>query len=610
MKKRGQVTIFVILAIIIVVGVVVYFSIRGGFTRSVPAELSPVYDYYLSCLEEASRQGVNLLGEQAGYIKTPEFVPGSSYMPFSSQLDFFGEGVPYWMYVSGNNILREQVPSKSDMEKELGVYVGDRVVDCDFSDFELAGFDVYLENGKADVSISDNQVLIELNSPLVIHKGEVSASLSRHSIELNSKLGKFYGLAREVYDYEKSEAFLEKYALDVMRLYAPTTGTEIGCTPKIFVDEEIGSDIVEGLSQNIPTLKLSGDYYALSSKERDYFVSDSGFEIDENVNFMYDPTWPTGIEIYGDKVAKPVGLQEGFGVLGFCYVPYHLVYDINFPVMIQFFDDEELFQFPVAVVIQKSSAREAIPTDAGSSIESEVCKFKESNVRVSTYDWNFNPVEANIEFKCLNSFCEIGETSVQGREAFLEGEFPSCVNGFIVASAPGYAETKYQISTNSENVANIILRKKYKMNLDLGNVERAIVSFESSDYSATAVYPEMKTVELIEGDYNVSVKVYDDSSIKFPAVNRRECVDVPEDGLAGFLGAESEKCYDIKIPETEAAFAVVGGGKTREYVTEGQLIDSSEININVPLFGLPLSMDEMQENYIKSDDEVVYISYE
>ena len=120
---------------------------------------------------------------------------------------------------------------------------------------------------------------------------------------------------------------------------------------RVFVEEDIKDVIVEGIAANIPMLKLEGSYYELASAEESYFVSDIGRKIDENVNFMYSPSWPTSIEIYGDMVAKPVGLQEGMGMMGFCYVPYHFVYDINFPVLIQFWDEKELFQFPVAVVL-------------------------------------------------------------------------------------------------------------------------------------------------------------------------------------------------------------------------------------------------------------------
>jgi|APSaa5957512622_1039677.scaffolds.fasta_scaffold01422_9 hypothetical protein len=610
-NKKGQVAIFIILAIVIVGGVIAYFSLKGNFLApDVPADLKPAYDYYLSCLEATTEEGIVLLGEQGGRIDVGEFFPGSAYMPFSSHLDFLGQGVPYWMYVSGNNLLKENVPTKGEMERELAGYVEERLFDCDFGDFELAGYDVYVEKGSVVAKINEMDVEVDVLSKVTIFRGESSAVVEGHEFKVSSKLGRFYDLAMDVYEYERGSMFLEKYAIDVMRLYAPVDGVEMSCAPKIFVDEEIREDIVSGLAANIPTLKLEGDYYDLSGQEREYFVIDAGLDVGENVNFMYSPDWPTRVEIYGDKVVKPVGTQQGLSILGFCYVPYHLIYDINFPVMVQFYDDEELFQFPLAVVISKNQAREALPTVAGRNIESKVCEFLNQKVDVYTYDVNLESVEARISFKCLDSVCNIGESVADGSDAVLKGEFPQCVNGFIIADAEGYAQAKYQISTNEERIANIVLDKEYELGLDLGDVDRALVNFVSDDYSATVMYPEIKDVTLIEGEYEISVYVYENSSLNIEGYSERMCVDVPAEGVGGFIGMEEEKCYDVNVPSMDVEMAVVGGGKSVEYIAESMLSDSVELNLNVPLFGKPSSLDELQENYVKVEESMVFLEFE
>lgn len=612
MNNKAQITIFVIIAIVLVGGILAYFTLRdnlGG--RRVPVELEPVYEYYLECLEETTRDGIRLLGEQGGYIETPEFEPGSSFMPFSNQLDFFGQGVPYWLYISGNNLLKEQVPSKSFMESELSIYVGEHSTNCNFDEYVAAGFDIYVEEGSAKAVVNDLDVVVSVDSSITIFKGNISVNVRGHEYNVNSKLGKFFGLAIEVYNYEKGEKFLEKYTIDVMRLYAPVDGIEISCAPKIFIEENIKQDIMDGISVNIPTLKIGKDYYDLSSEGRKYFVSGEDLDIDENVNFMFSSEWPSKIEIYGDLVNKPIGLQEGMSILGFCYVPYHLVYDIMFPVMIQFYDSEELFQFPIAVVIDKSQAREALPSSSGISLSSEICSFADKEVLVSTFDTNLEAVPAQISFKCLDDVCNIGETVTQtSGEASLIGEFPGCVNGFIVARAQGYADSKYQISTNSEIVANIIMDKKYSINLDLGRVDKALVTFDSVDYTTTILYPDFLSIELIEGLYNISVTVYDNSSLKFPATSEEKCVDVPASGALGYLGKKEEKCFDISLPETDITFAIVGGGKAIEYITAEELEDSVELNINVPLFGVPTNLDELQKNQIAAEDERIILEFE
>ena len=48
-NSRGQVSIFIILALVIVSGVVLFFIFMEGFSvNNFPAELEPVYNYYLS----------------------------------------------------------------------------------------------------------------------------------------------------------------------------------------------------------------------------------------------------------------------------------------------------------------------------------------------------------------------------------------------------------------------------------------------------------------------------------------------------------------------------------------------------------------------------------
>ncbi len=610
-KRKGQVTIFIILAILIVGGVIAYFLLRPSNVSSLPKNMQPVYEYYQSCLEQHTRQGISLLGEQAGYIYVNdlEFVPGSSYMPFSSQLDFFGQPVPYWMYVSGNNILAKQKPTLSSMENELERYLEENLDNCDFSEYYAQGYDVYFEKGSVQLQINEGTVDVLIDSPFRIDFEEQTATVNTQEFSVSSKLGKFYNLASDVFEHEMTTSFLENYAVDVMRLYAPVDGTELGCAPKVFVKQTIKEDLVSALSANVANLRLKGNYYTLSDKANKYFITDIGQNVDEQVNFIYSPTWPTTIEIYGDEVAKPMGLQAGMGILGFCYVPYHFVYDIDFPVLIQFYDNDELFQFPVSVIVSKNQAREAIYGGTPESIESEVCKYKNQEMKISTYDLDLNPVESKLRFKCLNSQCDIGSTSLESGDATFNGGVPQCVNGFILATAEGYAEAKKQVSTNSEIETSVVLKKLFNVSLDLGTVDSALVSFSSDDYSATIFYPDTKKVQLVESYYNVSVYVYRNSSLTFPGSNDRKCVTVPVSGAGALFGLEEEKCFDVNLPSTSVDSAVVGGGKTEEYITQGQLEESKELNINVPLFPTPKSIEELQSVYTQVEDATIYLEF-
>ena len=93
-NKVGQVTIFIIIGVVIVSAVVLFFMFRDNlFTESIPTSIEPAYKSFLSCLENEVFVGVDILESQAGYIELPDFEPGSSYMPFSNQLNFLGNPV-------------------------------------------------------------------------------------------------------------------------------------------------------------------------------------------------------------------------------------------------------------------------------------------------------------------------------------------------------------------------------------------------------------------------------------------------------------------------------------------------------------------------------------
>jgi hypothetical protein len=305
-------------------------------------------------------------------------------MPFSSQLGFMGYGIPYWYYVSGNGIVREQVPSEEKMESQLNDFLEERVVNCDFSQFEEQGFEIEFNTEEIEVvtDIKENLIEVEVEHDISISFGETSWRGSRHSVEPDSSLGKFYNIASKIYQHHIDTMFLENYGVDILRLYAPVDGVEIGCAPKIWSVDSVRRGLIEALEANIPAIKVEGDYYSLRSPENKYFVNDIGESVDANVKFMYLREWPMKMEVWpsedGLLRADPVGLQQGLGMLGFCYVPYHHVYDLAFPVLIQVFAGREMFQFPVVVVIDKNKPREAEDAEGLPDVVPELCTHKNS----------------------------------------------------------------------------------------------------------------------------------------------------------------------------------------------------------------------------------------
>lgn len=607
-NKRGQLTVFIILGIVIAVGIVLFFSLKDRIIgSSVPPEFKVAYDMYMDCIDAETYKSALLLGQSGGYLKNPDFSPGNVYFPFSSELNFMGFGIPYWYYISGNGLVKEQVPSKSKIENELDNFLVNQINSCDFSILEEQGFEFIRGDVKeVQTKVNSNIIDVRVFQDVIIIKDNSTWFSGVHVKQVQSNMGKLYELATKIYDYQKENMFLEKYGVDILRLYAPVDGVEITCSPKLWDANRVKIDLINAVEANTPQIKIKGDYYELAKEENKYFVQDIGEEMNANVNFMYSGLWPTRMEVWpsedGLMKAEPVGLEQGLGILGFCYVPYHFVYDLGYPVLIQVYIDEELFQFPVVVYVDKNKPRDSGNTSSAAKGVPELCQHRLRNITISTYNTNLQPIPAYISFKCFDTQCNIGRTVLVKDSASAVQSIPQCVNGFIIATAAGYETKKYLLSDLTETSADIILSKKYKLDLEITsggkkNIDYAIVTFTKDNQTSTFAYPEQKQIELSEGQYEIKLYVYSNSELTLEASTSQKCVQVASSGFLGIFGATEEKCFDLEVPEQIIDNAVSGGGKQSYYVSESELSNSKKIVISSEDFGKPSKLEDLQLNY-------------
>ncbi len=600
--KKGQISIFVIISIVLVavIGIAAVAwqlsEFRGGERVS-----DQVFQYYEECVVLETRAALTLAGTQGGYIKTPSFIPGSDYAPFSSQLDFLGFPVPYWQYPSSNGVIKENVPKKQDIEKELAEHIESTIQKCDFSIFAEQGVNVTMGLPEVDIEINDNIIGVRINQNIVVSDSKGSSRRTTHNIKVPSRFGALYSQALSIYQYEQKSAFLENYSSDVLYLYAPVDGVETSCAPKVWKTRDVVSKLHEGLAANVAAVKMKGDYYTLQNSQNKYFVVEHN--VDDHVSFLYSTKWPSKTEISGASqeimIAEPVGLQQGLGVLGFCYAPYHFVYDFSYPVMVQLSRDDELFQFPLVVSVDNNLPRQASPQSIAEEQEQEeLCAFASQPVSVNVRDVLLKPIDgAEVAYACFDQICQIGK-SAGGR---VEGVIPGCLNGYLSVSAEGYASQRQIFSSVDSQESTIILDRVYTLNLDVEIIGATntsgliLISFEGPG-STSVVYPEVKNVSLSEGAYNITVYVYGNAGVTIPASTSRECTTIPRSGFAGLFGGTREQCYDINLPETKVDTALVGGGSVSAYLLPAEL-EKGTLEISVPALPKPTTLTQLQTNY-------------
>ncbi len=289
--------------------------------------------------------------------------------------------------------------------------------------------------------------------------------------------------------------------------YSLDGGLMFGVIPKIMWQKmtEVDENNLIPMVNNLYLLKAHGKNMifdiglgdTLSDKENKYFIED--LSVKGDVRFLNSKSWPYAFEVNPSEgnilISKPIGNQPGLGALGFCYVPYHFVYSVKYPVLVQILDGEEIFQFPMAVVIQGNNPRESLDVDAVNIQLTELCSQKNTEIQVNTFDTKLNPIESEISYECFGVRCDIGKTT----GGTLKEDFPQCTNGFVVSKADGFKEAAYQFSTVESGEIDIIMDRLYETNIDLKIDSRdyngqATISFITDSGVETIVYPEQKTI--------------------------------------------------------------------------------------------------------------------
>lgn len=178
-NSRGQITIFVIIAIIVVAVVASYFAVQSGIFKVVGrGENSEVYSFVESCISKTANEVVFDIGEKGGYYNIPEL----------SLL-----GIPYYYYNKENKI-----PTINWIESEISSAISEKLPACtkNFDNFP----DLQVVEGKisSQTEISNNEVTLDVKYPLSITKADSTIQIRDfRDIKIPVRLGIIYDSAKK-----------------------------------------------------------------------------------------------------------------------------------------------------------------------------------------------------------------------------------------------------------------------------------------------------------------------------------------------------------------------------------------------------------------------------
>lgn len=182
MKKRGQIALFVIIAVFLVGAFVLIYTQKDKIkVQYLGADVRPISSHVESCIEKTALDGVYLLGLQGGFI-----------MPQNMSVETKVSSIAYGYYRG-----RRLFPFIRDVEKDLSNYMNMMLPSCvdwkKFPDFRISGGKV-----AADMRIYDDYIDSRVEWPLTVEKGKAKYTLESFQKKTEARLGKAHKAAEGI----------------------------------------------------------------------------------------------------------------------------------------------------------------------------------------------------------------------------------------------------------------------------------------------------------------------------------------------------------------------------------------------------------------------------
>jgi len=203
--KKGQVTIFIIIAIVIIVaGFLVFMfypQLRGGFA----SETDNINIFVEECIRDVGERVIYRIGQEGGYLIPPNL--STSFAPnFSAE----HVGLPYYYLSDGKNYM----PSKKEIENEISTLINDNLFGCiknfeNFPEFEITSGEI-----KTNTKIKNDEVILNVDYPIKIIKDKSTTILKEFK---NIKIPVRFGIVYDsVYELMQDQLNYEDRCLSCM----------------------------------------------------------------------------------------------------------------------------------------------------------------------------------------------------------------------------------------------------------------------------------------------------------------------------------------------------------------------------------------------------------
>ncbi|MBI5390283.1 hypothetical protein HZB02_02245 [Candidatus Woesearchaeota archaeon] len=586
-KKRGQITLFIILGIILLllIGLLLYIIQPKTQAAVVPPlgyQPKPVIAYVEQCVEQTMERGIVLMGMQGGYLTIPSQI--SQHPPAYVKGDPLGiSKVPLWYYEG-----RDRRPTLQGMQQDLAQFVDREIGGClqNLTALNQSYAIRLLSVPSASVIIGEESVGAVLTYEMdVTEKGDQSkhTTLTEFPVTIPVKLKRMHDFAVQVLDAENDGKFLENMTVDFMAMDPdfPLTGFQLKCERLTWSLADLKKKLQTIMYYNLPRVRLaSSDYqpflysddvykpftqFKLADLEQGHYPKGNPPEdLYEYTHFV----WNTGDKPYKDLTASIVYFDDwgmdmkarpsnngvlksnmGGGPKQFlhflCLNLYHFTYDIRYPVEVIIYDNTSFqgkgfifrYAFPVMIDHNEGMRDTFKATQLLDPVQdASFCEQQTNEVYTLIPKGLYGELanmalpDVNISYECIKYLCPLGTTTLDQGKIELRTTFPKqCQNGILTAVKEGYLPAQVQATGQRE------------ITLPMKKLKRLSFSVVKHPNGAA----EQKAIE--DGDTVIISLTSKDPALEFEWYRSLPLEDSQDPTLTSVDFLDEDHAYDLSI---------------------------------------------------------------
>lgn len=199
--KKGQVTVFVIIGLILLAAVISLIAFKEEIVKQadkisltkgimMSQEARKVQSDTEECTKDLAELGLIVMGMQGGYSIIDSRVQYTDTHTVFQYVPYIGTAYAYY---KGQNL----APTKEIMETQLALFITETMLACHTTYKDI---DVTYGNPVTTASIQNDKIMLNIDMDVKVKKGETESGFETLTVELPVRLGKVQEVTGEIID--------------------------------------------------------------------------------------------------------------------------------------------------------------------------------------------------------------------------------------------------------------------------------------------------------------------------------------------------------------------------------------------------------------------------